>query len=57
MTMTDDVPTYIWTKMNYSTAAGSSDDSETDDDLTCYTDDRSYNSLIDCNNANYSTCI
>jgi hypothetical protein len=57
MTMTDDVPTYIWTKMNYSTAAGSSDDSETDDDLTFYTDDRSYNSLIDCNNANYSTCI
>lgn len=47
------VPTYIWAKMEYSTTA--SDDSETDD-LTSYTDD-DYDSFIDCNNANYNTCI
>lgn len=54
MTMPDDVPTYIWAKMSYSTVVN--DDSETDV-LTCYTDDDSYDSLIDCNNANYRTCI
>jgi hypothetical protein len=61
MTMTDDVPTYIWAKMDYSTVEDASDDSETDD-LTCDTDDddddyNSYDFFIDCNNANYSTSI
>jgi len=55
ITMTDDVPTYIWAKMEYSTTDDASDDSETDD-LTSYTDD-DYDSFIDCNNANYNTCI
>lgn len=57
--MTDDVPTHIWVKMDYSTVDDASDDSETDD-LTCYTDDDdydSYDSFIDCNNDNYITCI
>ena len=55
MTMSDDVPTYIWAKMEYSTTDDASDDSETDD-LTSYTDD-DYDSFIDCNNANYNTFI
>lgn len=59
ITMMDEVPTYIWAKMDFSTVDYASDDSETDD-LTCYTNDDdydSYDSFIDCNNANYSTCI
>jgi hypothetical protein len=37
--MTDDVPTYIWAKMDYFTVDDASDDSCETDDLTCYTDD------------------